>query len=305
MATITQRRNRSSNTFVRLLKREASPAEYVIITALALFTMLPIVYMVSTAFKPLEEMFLYPPRFLVRHPTMRNFVDLLLAMDALTVPFTRYLFNSLFVTLATVTFTVILSSMAAYPLAKYPRMPGAKAFFAIIVSALMFAPEVTQIPRYLIVDRLGMIDSYWGLIIPSLAGTYGLFLMKQFMEQLPTELIEAAKVDGATEWRIFWQIVMPLVRPAWITLIIFSFISTWNDFFTPLIFTRSEQMKTLPLIMSSIGGGPGIVARSGAVAAASMVVVLPTLIIFVLLQRYVMQTMAYSGIKSEIGIDEP
>ncbi len=304
MATITQTRVqpktrvRPSSAFVRLLKREASPSEYIVLTALALFTLLPIVYMISTAFKPLEEMFLYPPRFFVRHPTLRNFVDLLLAMDALSVPFTRYLFNSLFVTTATVTFSVILSSMAAYPLAKYPRMPGAKLFFSIIVSALMFAPEVTQIPRYLIVDRLGMIDTYWGLIIPSLAGTYGLFLMKQFMEQMPTELIEAAKVDGASEWLIFWRIVMPLVRPAWITLIIFSFISTWNDFFTPLIFTRSEQMTTLPLIMSSIGGGPGIVARSGAVAAASMVVVLPTLIIFLLLQRYVMQTMAYSGIKS-------
>ncbi len=298
MATVTQTRVRPSSAFVRLLKREASPAEYIILTTLALFTLLPIVYMISTAFKPLEEMFLYPPRFFVRHPTLRNFVDLLLAMDALSVPFTRYLFNSLFVTISTVTFSVILGSMAAYPLAKYPRMPGAKLFFSIIISALMFAPEVTQIPRYLIVDRLGMIDSYWGLIIPSLAGTYGLFLMKQFMEQLPIELIEAAKVDGASEWLIFWRIVMPLVRPAWITLIIFSFISTWNDFFTPLIFTRSEQMKTLPLIMSSIGGGPGIVARSGAVAAASMVVVLPTLIIFLLLQRYVMQTMAYSGIKS-------
>jgi ABC-type glycerol-3-phosphate transport system permease component len=298
MASISQQHTRAAGTFRRLLTREASPAEYVIMTGMALFTLLPIVYMVSTAFKPLEEMFLYPPRFLVRHPTMRNFVDLLLAMDSLSVPFTRYLFNSLFVTIATVTFGVVLSSMAAYPLAKYPRMPGAKLFFSIIVSALMFAPEVTQIPRYLIVDRLGMIDTYWGLIVPSLAGSYGLFLMKQFMEQLPIELIEAAKVDGASEWRIFWQIVMPLVRPAWITLIIFSFISTWNDFFTPLIFTRSEQMKTLPLIMSSIGGGPGVVARSGAVAAASMVVVLPTLIIFVLLQRYVMQTMAYSGIKS-------
>lgn len=298
MVTMTQLRTRSSHAFIRLLKREASPAEYLFMTALALFTLLPIVYMVSTAFKPLEEMFLYPPRFLVRHPTLRNFVDLLLAMDALSVPFARFLFNSLFVTIATVTLSVVLSSMAAYPLAKYPRMPGAKLFFSIIVSALMFAPEVTQIPRYLIVDQLGMIDTYWGLIVPSLAGSYGLFLMKQFMEQMPIELIEAAKVDGATEWRIFWQIVMPLVRPAWITLIIFSFISTWNDFFTPLIFTRSEQMKTLPLIMSSIGGGPGVVARSGAVAAASMVVVLPTLIIFLLLQRYVMQTMAYSGIKS-------
>jgi ABC-type glycerol-3-phosphate transport system permease component len=284
--------------FIRMLKREASPGEYVIMTALAIFTMLPIVYMISTAFKPLEEMFIYPPRFLVRHPTGRNFVELLLAIDSLSVPFARYMFNSLFVAAATVTASVILSSMAAYPLAKYPRMPGAKLFFSIVVSTLMFAPEVTQIPRYLIVDRLGMIDTYWGLIIPALAGSYGLFLMKQFMEQLPIELIEAAKVDGASELRIFFQIVMPLVRPAWITLIIFSFIGTWNDFFTPLIFTRSEQMKTLPLMMSSIGGGPGVVARWGAVAAASLVVTLPVLILFVVLQRFVMQTMAYSGIKS-------
>jgi ABC-type glycerol-3-phosphate transport system permease component len=298
MAVNPQQRTRPSSSYIRLLKREASPSEYILLTALALFTMLPIVYMVSTAFKPLEEMFLYPPRFFVRHPTARNFVELLLAMDSLTVPFSRYLFNSLFVAISTVSLSVILSSMAAYPLAKYPRMPGAKLFFSIVISALMFAPEVTQIPRYLIVDRLGMIDSFWGLIIPALAGSYGLFLMKQFMEQLPIELIEAAKVDGASEWRIFWKIVMPLVRPAWITLTIFSFISTWNDFFTPLIFTRSEQMKTLPLVMSSIGGGPGVVARWGAVAAASMIVTLPTLIIFVLLQRFVMQTMAYSGIKS-------
>lgn len=290
--------NKASARFIRLLKREASPGEYILMTALALFTLLPIVYMVSTAFKPLEEMFLYPPRFFVRHPTGRNFVELLLAIDSLSVPFSRYLFNSLFVAVTTVTLSVLLSSLAAYPLAKYPRMPGAKLFFSVVISALMFAPEVTQIPRYLIVDRLKMIDTYWGLIVPALAGSYGLFLMKQFMEQLPIELIEAAKVDGAGELRIFFQIVMPLVRPAWITLIIFSFIGTWNDFFTPLIFTRSEQMKTLPLMMSSIGGGPGIVARTGAVAAASMVITIPTLIIFLVLQRYVMQTMAYSGIKS-------
>ena len=282
----------------RFIERKATPGEYIVMTTLALFTLLPIVYMVSTAFKPLEEMFLYPPRFFVRHPTIRNFIELLLAIDSLTVPFVRYLFNSLLVAGATVTGGVILSSLAAYPLAKYPRMPGAKLYFAIIISALMFAPEVTQIPRYLIVDRLNLIDTYWGLILPSLAGTYGLFLMKQFMEQLPIELIEAAKVDGASEWTIFWKIIMPLVRPAWITLIIFSFIGTWNDFFTPLIFTRSEQMKTLPLIMSSIGEGPGTVARWGAVAAASLVITLPTLIIFVVLQKYVMETMAYSGIKS-------
>ena len=279
-------------------RRQATPFEYLIISLLALFTLLPIVYMVSTALKPLEEMFLYPPRFFVRHPTLRNFAELLLAIDALMVPFVRYAFNSLFVAAATVGASLVLSSMAAYPLAKYPRMPGGRLFFAVVVSTLMFAPEVTQIPRYLIVDRLTLIDTYAGLIIPSLAGSYGLILMKQFMEQLPVEMIEAAKMDGASEWAVFWKVVMPLVRPAWITLIIFSFIGTWNDFFTPLIFTRSEQMKTLPLAMSSIGGGPGVVARWGAVAAASLVVTVPTFVIFVLLQRYVMETMSYSGIKA-------
>ena len=279
-------------------KRHATVIEYILLTLLALFMVMPLVYMVSTAFKPLEEMFVYPPRFLVRNPTLRNFADLLLAMDAMSVPFLRYLFNSTFVTVMTVGIGLVLSSMAAYPLAKYPHMPGARFFFSIVVSALMFAPEVTQIPRYLIVDRLNLIDTYGGLIIPSLAGAYGLFLMKQFMEQLPIELIEAAKVDGASEWSIFWTIVMPLVRPAWITLTIFTFIGTWNDFFSPLVFTRSEQMKTLPLMMSSIGGGAGVVARYGAVAAASLVMTLPTLLVFIFLQRYVMETMAYSGIKS-------
>lgn len=279
-------------------RNRATFLEYALITVLAAFTVMPIVYMVSTAFKPLEEMFVYPPRFFVRNPTVRNFADLLLAIDALSVPFARYLFNSLFVTIVTVTCGVIVSSLAAYPLAKYPRMPGARLFFSLVVSTLMFAPEVTQIPRYLIVDRLNLIDTYAGLILPAIAGSYGLFLMKQFMEQVPIELIEAAKVDGAGEWRIFWRVVMPLVRPAWITLVLLSFIGTWNDFFTPLIFTRSEQMKTLPLIMSSIGGGPGVVARSGAVAAASLVITFPTFIMFVFLQRYVMETMAHSGIKS-------
>ena len=293
MATRTRRRRRKKRS-----RRQATPFEYLIVSLLALFTLLPIVYMVSTALKPLEEMFLYPPRFFVRHPTLRNFAELLLAIDALMVPFVRYAFNSLFVAAATVGASLVLSSMAAYPLAKYPRLPGGRLFFAVVVSTLMFAPEVTQIPRYLIVDRLNLIDTYAGLIIPSLAGSYGLFLMKQFMEQLPVEMIEAAKMDGASEWAVFWKVVMPLVRPAWITLIIFSFIGTWNDFFTPLIFTRSEQMKTLPLAMSSIGGGPGVVARWGAVAAASLVVTVPTFVIFVLLQRYVMETMSYSGIKS-------
>ncbi len=278
-------------------KHHASPLEYFLLTLLAAFMILPLVYMVSTAFKPLEEMFLYPPRFFVRNPTWQNYTDLLIAISGLSVPFLRYFFNSLLVTVCVTGGTVVISSMAAYPLAKYPRMPGAKLFFNIVIATLMFAPEVTQIPRYLIVNEFHLVDTYAGLILPLLAGSYGMFLMKQFMEQLPVEVIEAAKVDGASEWTIFWKIVMPLVRPAWITLILLSFIGTWNDYFTPLIFTRSEQMKTLPLVLSALGGGPGMVARTGAVAAASLLVTLPTLLLFVFLQRYVMETMAHSGIK--------
>lgn len=284
----------------RILRRgrfEAGLPTYIGLTLLGGFMILPLVYMVSTAFKPLEEMFLYPPRFFVRTPTLQNFNELLVALNGLYVPFSRYFFNSLFVTICVTGGTVIISSMAAYPLAKYPRMPGAKLFFNIVIATLMFAPEVTQIPRYLIVNHLNLVDTYAGLILPMLAGSYGMFLMKQFMEQLPVEVIEAAKVDGASEWTIFWKIVMPLVRPAWITLILLSFIGTWNDYFTPLVFTRSEQMKTLPLVLSTLGGGPGSVARTGAVAAASLIVTLPTLILFLFLQKYVMETMAHSGIK--------
>jgi ABC-type glycerol-3-phosphate transport system permease component len=284
----------------RLFKRDkhhASPLEYFFLTLLAAFMILPLVYMVSTAFKPLEEMFLYPPRFFVRNPTWQNYSDLLIAISGLSVPFLRFFFNSLLVTTCVTAGSVLVASMAAYPLAKYPRMPGAKLFFNIVIATLMFAPEVTQIPRYLIVNEFHLIDTYAGLILPLLAGSYGMFLMKQFMEQLPVEIIEAAKVDGASEWTIFWKIVMPLVRPAWITLILLSFIGTWNDYFTPLIFTRSEQMKTLPLVLSALGGGPGVVARTGAVAAASLLVTLPTLLLFIFLQRYVMETMAHSGIK--------
>ena len=270
---------------------------YLLLAVLAIFMALPLIYMVSTAFKPIEELFLFPPRFLVRHPTLRNFRELFISTWSWVVPFPRYIFNSLFVSTMTVLGHVLICSMAAYSLTKLD-VPGANVIFGVIIAALMFAPEVTQIPRYLVVHRLGLLDTFAGLIVPNLAGAYGLFLMKQFMEQVPVELLEAAKVDGATEWRTFWRIVLPMVRPAVITLMILSFISTWNDVFTPLVFTRSEAMKTLPLAIRNISGGATAVARFGAASAGTLITTLPPVIVFVLLQRWVMETMAYSGIKS-------
>jgi len=276
--------------------RGMSPV-YFFIVPLAIFSVLPIVFVINTAFKPLEELLLFPPPFFVRRPTLANFEDLLLATNALQVPFSRYLFNSLLTTVTTVLGQVLICSMAAYPLAK-TRVPGGEWIFGMIVAALTFAPEVTQIPRYLVVQKLGMIDTYWALILPQLAWPYGLFLMRQFMTQVPTEYIESAKVDGASDWTIFWRIVMPLVAPAWNTVIIFGFIQSWNDSFSPLVFTRSEAMKSVALAMVSLTAGAQYIARVGAAAAAAFVMTTPTIVVFLLRQARVIQTMAYSGIKA-------
>lgn len=262
---------------------------------LALFMALPLVYMASTAFKPLDELFLWPPTFIVRRPVLDNFEGLIVATSALQVPFTRYIFNSGLVAFLSVAGIIILASLAAYPLAKHRDLPGRNVIFAVVVAALMFATEVTQIPRYVVIDALGLVDTYGALVLPQLASAYALFLMKQFMEQIPDELLEAARIDGAGDWRTFWRIVMPLVRPAWATLTIITFIATWNDFFSPLVFTRSEAMRTLPLAMATIASEG--VARQGAAAAATLVTTLPPILVFILFRRRVVDTMAYSGIK--------
>ncbi|NCA14980.1 MAG: carbohydrate ABC transporter permease [Proteobacteria bacterium] len=237
--------------------------------------------------------------FLVRRPTLDNFQDLLLATDALSVPFTRYLFNSVFVVVTTVLLQVLICSMCAYPLSKARVLPGRNVIFGSIVAALMFAPQVTRIPQYLVVQKLGLIDTYGALILPAIAWSYGLFMMKQFMDNsVPNELIEAARVDGAPEWTIFWKIVMPNVAPAWNTLLIFGFIQMWNDSFSPLVFTRSEAMKTVSVAMISLTNGPAAIARQGAQAAAAFLMTAPTITVFLLRQAKVIQTMAHSGIKA-------
>ncbi|MEW6228291.1 MAG: carbohydrate ABC transporter permease [Bacillota bacterium] len=272
-------------------------ALYVFMTAFAAFMAMPLVYLISSAFKPIEELFVFPPRFFVRHPTIQNFVTLLLAVSGSSVPFSRYAFNSVFVSSLTVVGSVLLSSMAAYPLAKH-RFPGRDLIFLGIVSALMFAPEVTQIPRYLVVNKLGLIDTYGALVIPNLAGALGLFLTRQFLEQIPNALLEAARVDGASEWTIYTKVIMPIIKPACATVAMLVFVASWNDTFSPLVFTRSEAMKTLPLAVQTIAGGPGVIARTGAVMAASFVLTVPTIIVFLLLQRLVLETMVHSGIKA-------
>lgn len=271
---------------------------YVFILGLVAFTALPLVYVVSSAFKPLDELFLFPPRFFVRRPTMTNFDNLVTSLSSSAVPFARYALNSVIVTAAIVVATVIVSSMGAFSLVKY-NPPGAKTLFAIVLAALMFSPHVTHIPRYLVVNSLNLINTYWALVLPNIAVAYNFFLMKQFTEQIPDELLESARMDGAKEWTIYWRIVMPSLKPAWATLVVFSFVTNWNDFITPLIFTTSQAMKTMPLALNTISGGVAAtnIGRFGAVSAATFVMTLPTVVMFIFMQRLVMQTMVHSGIK--------
>ncbi|MCI8800411.1 MAG: carbohydrate ABC transporter permease [Lachnospiraceae bacterium] len=266
-------------------------------TLLVCFTALPMVAMVCRAFMPLDELFLYPPRIIVRKPTTANFAELLTSLNASVVPFSRYIFNSLFTTVVSVFLSIIVCCMGAYGLVKF-KPYGSKTIFAIIVAALMFSSHVTQIPNYMIVNAMGLVNSYWALIIPKIAVAYNFFLVKQFAEQLPDSVLEAARIDGAGEFTTFWKIAMPLLKPAWSTLAVFSFVSNWNDYFSPLVFINKDAMKTLPLALQTLSGGAGVVARTGTVGAATLLTTVPTIIVFVIMRGRVMQTMTYSGIKS-------
>ena len=265
---------------------------YIFLAFVAFIMSVPIIYAVSNALKPLDELFKFPPRLLPLNPTTDNFSDLFVTMGKSWVSFTRYLFNTVFITFVGTAGHLLVASMGAFVLAKY-EFPGGPLFFKIVTVAMMFTGYVTAIPNYLILNKLGWIDTYWAIIVPAIASPMGLFLMKQFMEGLPTSLIEAAKIDGATEWRVFRQIVLPNVKPAWMTLIIFSVQRLWND--PAATFIYSEEKKTLVYAMSQIQGGG--IARTGQGAAVMVVMMAVPISIFIFSESQILETMASSGLK--------
>ncbi|MBB3131141.1 ABC-type glycerol-3-phosphate transport system permease component [Paenibacillus rhizosphaerae] len=269
---------------------------YVFLTGFGLLMLLPLVYMASTSLKPVSELFLFPPRFLVDHPTLMNFRDLLLITGTSFVPFSRYIFNSIVVSGLIVAGGIVISAMAAFPLAKH-NMPFRGAIFNMVVLSLMFSPMVLQIPQYLLISRSGLMNHYLALILPYLAAPVGMFLMTQFLRQIPDALLEAARIDGASEWKVLWSVIMPMLKPAIATFALFSFIQAWNDPYPAMVYTTKEDMKTLPLAIQTISGGAGVIARVGTFAAASFLMIIPTIAVFVITQRLVLQTMAHSGLK--------
>lgn len=260
---------------------------------IGVFMALPLVYSVVQSIKPLEEIFAYPPKFFVKHPTFDNYIQVYQLCQNLWVPLSRYLFNSLFISVFGTAVYVFIASMAAFPLSKH-TFPGKAAVAAVIVWALLFRPEVTGVAQYIIISGLGMIDTYWSMLLPPLAGTFGVFLMMQFMETaIPDSVLEAARIDGANEYRIFYRIVMPSVKPAWLTLVIFTFQSFWNA--TGVSYIYDETLKTLPSVLSNISSGG--LARAGASSAVAVILLVPPIIIFIISQSSMTETMAHSGLK--------
>lgn len=270
-----------------------SAAIFLFLIVVGVFMALPIVYSLVQSIKPLEEIFAYPPKFFVKNPTFDNYIQVYQLCQNLWVPLSRYLFNSLFVSVLGTVVYVFVASMAAFPLSKH-KFPGRVILSAVIVWALLFRPEVTGVAQYIIISELSMIDTYWSMLLPPLAGTFGVFLMMQFMETaIPDSVLEAARIDGASEYRIFYQIAMPSVKPAWLTLVIFTFQSFWNA--TGVSYIYDESLKPLPSVLSNISSGG--LARAGASSAVAVILLIPPIIIFIISQSSMTETMAHSGLK--------
>ena len=269
---------------------------YLLLSPMVLMSILPILYIVFTAFKPIGELFAYPPKFITLRPTLDNFKKLFEASEDTIFPLSMYLFNSIVSTAAVVLIGMIIAIAAAYALSK-KRFRGRKAIFKMNTLSMMFVATAVSIPRYLIIKEVGLIDSFWANIIPMLATPVGVFLLKQFIDQLPDALIEAAKLDGANDYQIIWKIVLPLVKPALATVAILLFQNSWNSMEASKMFINTESLKTFAFYMNTLSNSGNGVAGVGISSAASLLMFLPNVVLFVLMQSKVMNTMAHSGMK--------
>ena len=265
----------------------------IMLTILGLFMFVPMYYVVIQSLKPLDELFMFPPKFYVVKPTLDNFGDLFTLMSDSWVPFSRYIFNTVFITICGTIGNLIFASMAAYALAKL-KFPGRNAIFQLIVTSLMFHSTVNTVTHFIILSSFGWIDTYLAIIVPSMATTMGLYLMKQFMESsVPDTVLESARLDGASEFRTYLTIAMPMVKPAWLTLMIECFKTLWNS--GSSVYIHSEELKTFNYAIQQILAGG--IARSGAGAASTVVMMAVPILVFVINQSKIIETMGSSGMK--------
>lgn len=268
----------------------------VIIAPLVLFMAMPLIFIINHAFKPMEELFAFPPSFFVKNATLENFTKLMKFSQANNIPLSRYIFNSLFVTILTVGLSLLLTTMSAFALAKI-KFKGRNLLTQINQLAIMFVGTAVLIPRYIVICKTGLIDTIWAHVLPLVAMPVALFLVKQFVEQVPDSLLEAAYMDGATDMQVYRKVILPMIKPAIATAAILVFQQVWTNMETSNYFINDDGMKTLTFYMNTLVNANNTVAGQGVAAAASLIMFLPNLILFIILQRSVMNTMASSGIK--------
>ena len=283
----------------RINPKSFEPSQIKIIVAvlpLVIFMALPIIFIINHAFKPMEELFAFPPTFFVRNATLDNFTSLVKASRTAGIPMSRYVFNSLIVTLLTIFLSLLFTTCAAFALSKI-RFKGKNMLMNINQTAIMFVGTAVLIPRYLVISLGGMVDSYLAHILPLLAVPVALFLVKQFVDQVPDSLMEAAYMDGATDMMVYLKIILPMIKPAIATAAILVFQQVWTNMETSNYFVNDDSMKTLTFYMNTLANANNTVAGQGMAAAAALIMFVPNLVLFIILQKNVMNTMAHSGIK--------
>lgn len=269
---------------------------YILLVPFAAFMILPLIFIINHAFKPMHELFAFPPRFFVEQPTFENFHNLVKLTQNSTIPISRYIFNSLIVTIIVIIFSTLFSSMAAYALSK-KNFRGKTFGMGLNNAALMFVATAVTIPRYLIINGMNIENSYWAHILPLLALPVSVFLLKQFIDQVPDSLIEASVIDGASEFQIYWSVILPLIRPALATSALLVFQGVWNNLETSQLFITNDSLRTLAFYLSTFASQTNTVVGQGIAAAASLIIFIPNLLLFVFMQSKVINTMAHSGLK--------
>lgn len=268
-------------------------AIFLFLLVIAVIMSVPLIYTILQSVKPLEEYYIYPPKFFVMNPTSENYTQILSLVDTLGTPFTRYLFNSVFITVVGTVLSLFLALITAYPLAK-SNIRGVKLLNGLIVLAMLFHNDTMSMLRYVVISKLGLADTYWAIILPNLASTMGIFLLVQFIQgNVPNSVLEAARMDGAGEFTILFKIVAPSVKAGWLTVFIFVFQSYWNMGDSAYIY--SEELKTISTALTSIVSSG--ITRAGVGMAVTLILMIPTVLIFLWNQGSIMKTMAHSGLK--------
>jgi multiple sugar transport system permease protein len=263
---------------------------HITLYGIALAAVFPFLWMLSTSLKPEDEVFTWPPRLIPWPPVWSNYAE-----AWRIAPFGRYFLNTAFVAVAITVVSLFVNSLAAYAFARL-RFRGRDSLFMLLLATMMIPFQVTMIPTFLILKQLGWLDSYLGLTVPGFAGAFGIFMLRQFMLSIPEDLLDAARIDGCSEFRIYRQIVLPLCKPALATLAVFTFMGAWNDFILPLLVVKSDEMRTLTLAVAALSSGLYVMSFPLMMAAATFVI-LPVILAFLLAQRFFTRSIVLGGLK--------